>query len=307
MSNFKSRKDLIKEKLGMKKDKFLHLMTDNIYAKKFINFVNNYFNKKQHRFIFITTGKLKYPYKYDNIIKTDRSKVKSYLEDFDKIFIHYLNYDKAWLVNNYKEIDKFHWVLWGADLYTFLDIDLYSDTTKKFIIEKNIEGITNLTDNCKNSNWQRETAMRKIPYILTNIKGDYQLVKSNYNPDARLIPFSYPNPVNFIELENRGSTPGKIDKYNFKNKFKHVIFIGNSGFATNNQIDILYYLKDIKSKDFCVVLPLSYGSENYIEKLIKEGKSLFGERFIPIEKYLKPVNYFYILTQVDVAIMNHKR
>ncbi len=309
LSNFKSRDDLIKEKLGIKKVRNLHLMMDNIYSGRFIEFINEHFNKEQHFFIFINSGELKYieQDKYDNIVRIDRLAARVYFSECDKIFLHYLDYDKAWLVNNYEEVHKFYWVLWGADLYSFLDIELYTDVTKKFVMKKNIKGVIGFSDDSRKPNWQRETAMKKIPYILTNIKGDYELVKSNYNPNAKLIRFSYPNPINFISLENRTNFNKEKSKYNFKEKFKHVIFVGNSGFTTNNHIEIIYALKDIKSKDFCLVLPLAYGREDYIAKIIKEGKKIFGEQFIPITEYLKPTEYFCVLNQVDVAIMNHKR
>jgi dTDP-N-acetylfucosamine:lipid II N-acetylfucosaminyltransferase len=52
---------------------------------------------------------------------------------------------------------------------------------------------------------------------------------------------------------------------------------------------------------------LSYGDSDYINEIIIQGKNLLGERFIPLKEFLKPEEYFKILKQVDVSIMNHNR
>ena len=53
---------------------------------------------------------------------------------------------------------------------------------------------------------------------------------------------------------------------------------------------------------------MSYGgNQEYIEYVIKKGKQFFGNRFIPIMEFMEPEDYFSLLKQIDVAIMNHNR
>lgn len=63
----------------------------------------------------------------------------------------------------------------------------------------------------------------------------------------------------------------------------------------------------MNSNEFNVVVPLSYGNQNYINFLVKEGYRLLGDRFIPLLNYLDSDEYYNILNQVDVAIMNYNR
>lgn len=292
--------------------KNLHIIVDNFYSKRFVGFVNKNFDKENHVFVLRKTEKLKYinPKDYNNVFSLDLKEIKSLCDLSNKVFIHFLKDDFVKIVDRCEENNKFYWVIWGADLYNYIEIDLFDEATKEFIIEKNLKNAEELsiaTKKPRKNHKQRLRVINKISYILATAKGDYELVKANYDTKAKYIPFVYPNPIDFYLYDKEHEKTIIDSHYDFKKDYKYVILLGNSGYETNNHVDILYKLKDIDSKEFCVVVPLSYGKKEYIEELIKKGKELLGEQFIPLKSFLKPEEYLSVLNQVDVGIMNHKR
>ncbi|NFC10416.1 hypothetical protein EXM91_14275 [Clostridium botulinum] len=195
----------------------------------------------------------------------------------------------------YKEAEL-NWTVWGGDVYEYTNIEIYDQYTREFLIKNNLY----IDERLKNSEY-RINAIKKIDYILTPIYGDYKIIKKNYNTNARLK--SFPFVYDIINYKNQCLKSA----YNLKKKYKYVFLLGNSGYPSSNHLDIIYKLKEIKNKNFCVLCPLSYGNKNYIEKLIKVSKDILGERFIPLNNFMELDEYTAILDEVDVAIMNHNR
>ncbi|MFX1490491.1 MAG: TDP-N-acetylfucosamine:lipid II N-acetylfucosaminyltransferase, partial [Promethearchaeota archaeon] len=115
----------------------------------------------------------------------------------------------------------------------------------------------------------------------------------------------YPNPIDFEKLDK------KVDfvdeKYNFNKDGGKLLLLGNSGTPSNNHLDVMIRLSKMKEQNFKIICPLSYGTPNYIQKIIKNGKILFGDRFITLLEFLNPNIYYHILKQIDIAIMYHNR
>ena len=300
---------------------YLHMMFDNFYTKTFIEFINTNFKSEEHKFLIIVNESIEIRYvsevKHFENVEICYSNEKytglifqSYINKAPKVFIHYLTDYVCKLINDFDipKDCKLNWILWGADLYSCIDRELYCKETKEFL-KNNFNDTFISSDYKKNSNYEyRKNAIKKMDTILTNCEGDYTILKENYETNSVRREFIYPNPIDFENLDKIASNNfGVEEKYNFKGKYKQVIQIGNSGDPSNNHIDILYKLKEIKKQDFCIVCPLSYGNYKYIKSLIAFGKELFGERFIPLTDFLSPNVYYKILQEVDIAIMNHRR
>ncbi|MBE6073079.1 MAG: hypothetical protein E7202_00805 [Selenomonas ruminantium] len=83
------------------------------------------------------------------------------------------------------------------------------------------------------------------------------------------------------------------------------ILLGNSAAPTNHTEDILPKLKDyVGIKVYC---PLAYGDDEYRNKIIRLGKMLLGDRFIPITEFVDKKEYVEFLSGMDVGIFNHDR
>lgn len=299
---------------GTEKKLNLHIMIDSPYSKKFIQMVNENFDIEEHYFI-ITTSSNKLNYlddsEYTNLSVVNLNQVEyecsykilKYINICSKVFVHLLTDYMCNFLVRYTIEKEVNWVLWGVDLYNFIDMNLFDDLTagllnKKFSwVRKNIKNNINYI--------LRKVAIRKFSNIYTEFDDDFLPIKENFITAAVHGKLVYPNPVNFVVLENQSSQINQL--YNFKPKYKFVIQVGNSGDPSNNHLEIFQQLKKIYKKDFCVISPLSYGDSDYINEIIIQGKNLLGERFIPLKEFLKPEEYFKILKQVDVSIMNHNR
>lgn len=299
----------------------LHLMIDNPYCEKFIEINNNSFDNSQHLFLVICTEKPKHikknDYKNVKIIFLPRG-VKRYISrEFiyilrkiiksKKVFIHYLNdiFCNIVLVSSLIKKNIYNWILWGGDLYEYIDVELYDKETKDIMLNRNIH-----LKNKKKSivkTFVRKMAIYKISNILTYIKGDYENVKKHFKTKAEMKPFFYIPPTDYKligKIDNLNKLP---ESYNFKKQYDYVVQIGNSGDPSNNHIGILKKLSQIESTNFCVMVVLSYGNKEYIEEVDKIGKELLGEKYKPIKEFLAPEIYANLLNQVDIAIMNHNR
>ena len=80
----------------------------------------------------------------------------------------------------------------------------------------------------------------------------------------------------------------------------------------NNSCDIsTLHVLDILSKyanhNIVISTVLSYGDLSCKNEIIKKGKILFGNKFIYLDKFISPTEYFIILSENDILICNQNR
>lgn len=88
------------------------------------------------------------------------------------------------------------------------------------------------------------------------------------------------------------------------------MLLGNSADTTNNYQDAFRWLKkQIRnlSRPIKIYAILSYGDSLNRDEVIKEGKRLFGERFMPIIEFMGREEYLNFLNDMDVIVMYHNR
>lgn len=319
-NEFEKRSFETKEVNNMKKNyKNLHLMVDSYYSKRFIKFMNKHFSCEENLFLILDYKEnllymeenmgcnvryVKLKDGWEKCLDVNTQDIIYLINNSQQVFIHYLNDFVTWLVCRYDIKTPMNWILWGSDLYENIDINLYDEFTKKFLtVDCNLK-----IKDFKNTNEYiyRKSAIRKFNKIIPDgIKGDYFVAKEFFTTSASYEHFVYPNPVDFITLDNNNF---KVkEAFNLKKKYKYVIQLGNSGDPSNNHLEAIEILSKMKENNFCVVCPLSYGNSPYINKLIPKIKEILGDRFVPLTNFLNTEDYFSILNQVDVAIMNHNR
>ena len=267
----------------------IHFIHEGQFESKFIEFINNYgFNEYNKFLIFsnnnaVTNIKTLPNVLINNInLKKDYISVKRKCENVDKIFIHGL-FAKQWVLFFYlnpKLLKKAVWVIWGGDLYYY-----------KY---RNINFKSNLYENIL-----RRTVIKNLSEIGAIIKGDYDIAKKIYATNAKYKYIFYPNPVNFKFLDN--VTPNERNNNILK------IQIGNSADPNNEHLEILNNLIKFKDKKIKIICPLSYGNKTYANKITEYGFKLFGDKFEPLTEYLVPEEYSKVLSDVDIAIFNHRR
>ncbi len=308
-----SRNFFVEEKLYNGKKTNLHLMYDSQYCDKFISFVNENFPKDEHKFIIIhnKNEKLK-SIKIDGISNIEildlRCEVNELIKSIQlstNIFIHFMFDYCCEIVTRFCKNKPIYWKMWGGDLYYYIDSKIYDAQTKKILSDINFNINDAPIDKFSLQYIYRRVAMRRINKVLCGFKRDYDIANEKFIISGEHIPFIYPNPIKYILMDKQKNIETKPNI--IKEKRKYLIQLGNSGDPSNNHIEVINQLSKINSNEFNVVVPLSYGNQNYINFLVKEGYRLLGDRFIPILNYLDSDEYYNILNQVDVAIMNHNR
>ena len=266
----------------------LHCMHHEKFTKPYIDFINNHFNSDDHLFLLQASNESVNVYEgYKNVefINIGKKhpgspiKYKKYFKSADKIILHSLFND--WLVLSLylfpKYLSKSYWVLWGGDLYNRY---WKRKSSLKLKVKEHF----------------RKKVIKNMGNVITHIKGDFYKTKEWYNTDASYFYcFVYPSnlfkPLNINDLSSNSETVN--------------ILLGNSAAKTNNHQEIFQKLKEVNN--IKVHVPLSYGDDAYRNHIIKEGQKILGNRFSPLIEFMKLANYNKFLTNIDVAIFNHKR
>lgn len=267
----------------------LHIGSSEKFINSFIELEQTHFEYKTESHFFLKYNKncsVKLP--YENIRYYSRNvfqRIKLYLDiiynsnRYSKIILH--GYFDKWiallLITIPKIGKKSFWVLWGGDLYS--------------LINRNCSFI---------DYYLRSRGIKRIEYILTYIKGDYELAKSKFGFKGKLIDcLMYDSNV----YHTSNNQPWQI---NYCNNNSLKILVGNSGDPGNLHLKIFKILKhfEIDVKVYC---PLSYGNKNYINNIKSIGEKYFGTNFIPLTDFMPREKYDQFLSSIDVAIFAHER
>lgn len=275
--------------------KYLHIMPNEKFINNFIKFINQNFNPQEHLFLIIggvDTKKLPIIPEKNAVVYSKISKIKvirileimaillKFCLKAEKIYFHSL-FDKSTILYLYLfswTLKKSYWIIWGADLYCYKKRKL---------------------DSFKSRLWYRIVDFVKKNFYgyITEIPGDYELAQLWYGAHGKLYTeLTYPS-----NLYKNINLPTK--QYNdYLN-----VQIGNSADPSNNHMEILEKLSQQESKNFIIYCPLSYGNQTYADKIVKEGKRIFADRFIPLRNFLEYSKYLEFLSRVDIAIFAHDR
>ena len=98
---------------------------------------------------------------------------------------------------------------------------------------------------------------------------------------------------------------GKLQEKTQSNRVN--ILIGNSADPSNNHFEALEIAKEQVFNSYHVYCPLSYGNPGYAKEVIKHGETLFGNHFTGLTDFIPIDNYNRFLSEIDVALFNHKR
>ena len=279
----------------MKRIKFLHIMHNDKFIAPYIEFINKNFKSKEHFFLIIggfpkseiLWKEYENNFYYEKIIPKNKIlKIWELLKFFiflnkfcknsNKIYFHGLfGKDKILFLFIFRKyLKKSYWGIWGGDLYS------YKNRKKGFL---------------RKIYYKIEDYVKGNFYgYITHIKKDYELAQKWYVAQGKYYDcFMYPSNL-YRDFDIKEV-----------NKKYIAIQVGNSADYSNNHFEIFEKLK--KFKNIRIYCPLSYGDKIYADKVIKKGKEIFGEKFIPITKFLEYSKYLEFLSQIDIAIFAHNR
>lgn len=265
----------------------LHVAGASTFISSFIQIISENFNTSKHQF-WITGDKEKHPYQSSSNIyqvkRTIAGRLKGLLylaiqlHRSNKVILHGLFnihivimlFFMPWLLK------KCYWVMWGGDLYTYQ------------LCKKNWRW--------KFKEFFRRPVIKRIGHLITYIPGDVEMVRQWYGAKGeyhKCLMYTS-NLYKEFTLEPRTSNTLNIQ-------------VGNSADPSNNHVDVLENLLPYKENNIKIFSPLSYGDQKYAEKLVSLGREWFGDKFQPLTDFMNFDDYLRFLSNIDIAIFNHRR
>lgn len=275
-------------RLKSKNNRILHVCHIEKFIPDFIKFINENFNTQEHKFLIF--GDTANDLSIENYVNVkvvglnNFTQLKVLIElilemhKSHKIVLHGLFnirivqtlFFAPWILK------KCYWAIWGGDLYAYQK-------------QKN-------TWTSKKKEFYRSFVIKRMGHFITHMKGDYDLARKWYGAQGKWHEcFLYPSNL----YKDYRLKAKKDDTVNIQ--------VGNSADPSNNHKEILERLLPYKEENIRIFAPLSYGDAGYAEELIKFGNAHFGEKFIPLLKFMPFDEYLEFLSEIDIAIFNHKR
>jgi hypothetical protein len=137
----------------------------------------------------------------------------------------------------------------------------------------------------------------RLGAICTGTPGEFRMLTEWYGPCENYVPFVFHTNVSDLRPSPEAKT-GNVLR----------VLLGNSGALSNDHLEVLPWLARFKAEGIQVICPLGYPPPSpYTQNLIETGKTLLGDRFIPLLEVLPKTEYSALLESIDVFILNAKR
>lgn len=239
------------------------------------------------------------------------------LSVFSVVILHNIvNYYKIDLITRCSNNVRFHWMIWGADLYSFpglshniLPVSMNYLKSKSTFLKNLLRFIFDnypYTYNIlyvliylkKSPIYKALNACKKINSISTIVPTELELVRKYVNPNVVDIPFKYSTIEKLLS--------GDLETLCISGDF----LVGNSATIENNHLDIFQTIKKLDYFNENIYCPLSYGGVDfnlYAQDIVFEGNKEFGTKFLPLTEYLSPLEYGDVLKKCGNVVMNHVR
>lgn len=234
------------------------------------------------------------------------SLIQHEIESAKIVIFHGMNFQQAQVALSINKIGKkFIWILFGFEVYTnyyLFGREIYG---KKTYLRFVYDPIIRIKDKLRGYFYlifkkqfepklQAIKAFKKMDFLGILYREEYEMIKQKlgFTQNIQHLRFTY-YPIGTIIQSDRISGRN--------------IMIGNSASFSNNHIETFEIIKKHNLDDRKLIVPLSYGNAEYANKIIKEGKSIFGSHFEPLNEFMALSDYQKILQQCGVVIMNHYR
>ena len=204
--------------------------------------------------------------------KTIADEYGDLLKKADRIIIAAFFDDALELLNMPQKIwDKTYIQFWGGDIYRFRQerkglLDKLKQKTVKMMVRR---------------------CILKCAGVLTLVEKDYDAIEEIFDVkgiEHRVIQV----PDDFYAI-NHLDYRGIAAKEDYHGKKR--ILIGNSATPENQHIEVFEWLKDKLDDNTEILVPLSYGLDDYRKEVIDKGKEIFGGSFVPVTDFMEREKY----------------
>lgn len=285
----------------------LHIVPDSKFINTFCANLQELGVLQNNKVIVRSNKKLQYIEQDLSHAPLYSSKFRSLVGDtmqYDAVYIHLFSpLMYRWVtMHAFKELN---WIVWGADLYNlpFIHVNFYEEITRKKYSTKNksiAEWLYLLKVWFTNMPYKKK-AYSKVDNILTWMKSEYAFARTNI-PSLRAEHkfFFYENQLPYQQLDATALPSREIERT------LPSIIVGNSGYPTNNHLDVVEYmiLHNVKAN---LYIPVSYGDRHYINFLKQNLADYTNGTIEFIDKYMSFDEYLNFLRDSDALVMNNIR
>lgn len=237
---------------------------------------------------------------------TDQKKLLEELQENDVagVIFHSLPPSRYPLLEKIHSDIKVVWLGFGYDYYSLLNDENESfrilNNTKKITKKPLLYRIKSKTISLKDRLLRPENysanALLRVDYFSPVLDLEYDLVKHHIQLKAKYIEWNYGTAEDDLSLPNAGFAEGDN------------ILVGNSATPTNNHIELLEQIAgQVVLADRKIIAPLSYGDPHYRDQVIKIGKKMFGDAFVPLTEFMPIAQYISTIRSCGFVMMNHLR
>lgn len=286
----------------------VHIIQRDKFTYGYIDFMNSRYCKNTNVF-FTNRGSYTLPKDasiieyscYKELLKRQN---REYFEQADKIIISGVSIAgrdiAAFSAFSKKYINKTYFHFWGKDYYRFKKNK--KDESQKMILQGFSDHVRTIIRYPYQLLYRFLvfSAFRASAGLVFVIDGEYEVfnqitgvVNQHYVAPMPGFPDSTVNYKQIREVPKRDTTIK--------------ILIGNSATASNRHLDVFNILKDKQLENVRLYCPLSYGDDEYRDKIYQNGRLLLGERFAPIIKFMQFEEYIRFLATMDVGIFYNDR
>lgn len=303
----------------VEKPRFIHFVVDDKFIPDSIKCFQDA-DLTSNKFYYLTENPAAVKYIKNTIVEyiniKQLSDVINQLIVSDVVVLHCLYALPAQFICKIPKSIKVVWYAWGFDIYSngypikpLIDLNgallpLTKSKMNYFLGLKNLlerfRVITDTKGYHTKSSIIQYAAIARVDYFAGVFPSEYDLLKKHCTHfKAKRVTHNYIHPEEFAL--NDILEPCHVSGNN--------ILLGNSAAYLCNHLDIMHALYDQTTfRDFDIYCPLSYGGNRYyINAVVKEGKSLFGNRFKPLLNYLPLGEYTTIIQSCSSIILGYKQ
>ena len=290
--------------------KAVHLINDEKFLPRFMERAAAHFNSSAY----IVFG-AQPPYKFitqQSEVFTPKDWQESVDSSIQDVYIHFMTYQKIKWVKKHAPKARVHWVYFGSDLYELLTVfhgfKLYSKEDAKGGFLSNIKGKTPMQKLVRyaslwfyHGKFKRFVREHLSTFRFWN-EGDFDLFQNAFNTEARFIFFQYgadlESDIQYVKsVETAAAQKDTLQ-----------ILVNHSGTRSGNHLHILSKIKEeVQQAGHSVHSILSYGDAHHSQQVDHFGQQWFGKDWHPHKDFMPRLDYYELLSNMDLAIFGHVR
>ena len=223
-------------------------------------------------------------------------KMLASLSEYKAIILHgmFWRYDYD-ILTRMPTNTKVAWVNWGGEIYGRKDVYYDFLSPRSRVMEFLHSWKSRLRKNSYDSHYELPLdVFCRVNYCMTDEQEEYEYAK-RYLQSSKLEHLFY----NYYTLEDMVGP--LIDKRSSGNN----IFMGNCGANECNYWDAMPKISKLKVKDQKIIIPLGYGAPWVKNMVLRFGKWLYGEDFMPLTDFLPREQYNDLICNCSTMIMPH--